>query len=307
MLRSNFKYNGKSLSDYQMKMYDADADPQGVVRTIDKASQNAAREVANQYATYRNDVLTHHFLIIKDPELYASSYDLRLTDKDIHALKSWLFSTSTPTELILPVDDEEIEVSYFGVFTDVQYYVPVAKSCFGLQLTFTCNAPYGFSPITSKRYNITGADITGDYLNNVVQFTNMVPPTIVIHASADQTFRNEVLTIINHNDGDKEMHIMLPSGMNRITIDCQTKVITGSTPQPDGFNEIPLTLNDIGIQLFEEVSDSTDAFQLLNLYGNLYWLNLIRGSNMLQFQTTHFENAYTVEICTRYIIEAGGF
>jgi len=307
LLRSNFKYNGKSLSDFNMKMYDADEDPQGVSRTIEKAEPNAAREVPNHYTTYRNDVLTHHFLIIKDPEFYGSSADLRLTDKDIHILKSWLFSTTTPTELILPMDDEEIVVSYFGVFTDVQYFVPVQKSCYGLQLTFTCNAPYGFSPVTSKRFYITSASVDGDYLNNAVQFAKMTPPKIIIQASNGNTFVGETLTLVNHKDSDKQMVIKLPNGLDRVTIDCQTKIAMGRTTSNGTSTESPLTLSDLGLQLFGVDDDSVRSFQAIDVYRNLYWLSLQHGSNALHFITTGFTHEYSVEIQTRYIIEAGGF
>ena len=311
MLRSNFKYNGKSLSDFGMKMYDADQDPQGVARKIDKAAQTSAREVPNHYATYRDAVLVHHFLIIKDPDLYESSFDLRLTDKDIHILKSWLFSTTMPTELILPIDDEEIQVSYFGVFTDVEYFIPVQKSCFGLALTFTCNAPYGFSPVTSKRFYINSTEVLGDYLNSAVEFAKMIPPKIIIQASSGSTFSGETLTLINHKDSDRHMDIRLPNGLDRVTIDCQTKVAMGRTTNNGVTTELPLTLSDLGLELFSVDTDDTRSFQLLNLYGNMYWLCLLHGSNPLEFVTSvpdggTFHN-YTVEIQTRYILEAGGF
>lgn len=311
MLRSNFKYNGRSLADFGMKMYDPDADPQGVERTIDKAAQNSAREVPNHYATYRNGVLQHNMLIIKDPDLYESSNDLRLTEKEVHRIKSWLFSTTLPTELILPQDDEEIDVRYFGVFTNVQYFMPVRKTCFGLQLTFTCNAPYGFSPVTSKRYHINTTDVNGDYLNNVVQFAKMTPPKIIIQAASGNTFAGEILTLTNHKDSDRHMDIKLPNGLDRVTIDCQTKVAIGRTTDGNTVTESPLTLSDLGLELFGTDTDNTRSFQLLNLYGNLYWLSLLHGSNPLEFETSVPDggtfHAYTVEIQTRYIIEAGGF
>lgn len=304
MLRSNFKYNGRSLADFGMKMYDPDADPQGVERTINKAEQNSAREVPNHYATYRNGVLQHNMLIIKDPDLHESSNDLRLTEKEVHRIKSWLFSTTLPTELILPQDDEEIDVRYFGVFTDVQYFMPVRKTCFGLQLTFTCNAPYGFSPVTSKRFYINSADVLGDYLNNAVEFAKMIPPTIIIEAGAGNVFHDEVLHLTNKHDGDNTMHVKLPEGMDRIVLDCRTKIVTGRT---DGVDR-PLTLEDIGVELFNVNVDDTKSFQLFNLYGNLYWLSLNNGSNALRFVTdTDTFAPYTIEIQTRYIMEAGGF
>ena len=311
MLRSNFVYNGKSLSDFQMKMYDPDADPQGVERTIDKAAQNSAREVPNHYTTYRNGVLQHNMLVIKDPDLFESSNDLRLTEKEVHRIKSWLFSTTLPAELILPQDDEEIDVRYFGVFTNVQYFMPVRKTCFGLQLTFTCNAPYGFSPVISQQFNIVGDHVNGEYTASIGQFDRMMLPKIVIKASDGNVFNGETLKLINDSDDGHHMQITLVAGFHTIIIDCQSKVFTGVKTVDNVDVETPLTLTALGIELFGTSIDNGRSFQLLNLYGDLYWLTVLPGDNALKFETTvpdgeSFRN-YTVEIQTRQIIEAGGF
>lgn len=314
MLRSDFKYNGKSLSDFGMKMYDADQDPQGVVRKIDKAMPTSAREVANHYSTYRDAVLEHHFLIIKDPEQHESPYDLKLTDKDMHILKSWLFSTTVPAELIIPMDDEEIDVSYFGVFTDVEYFIPARKTCFGLALTFTCNAPYGFSPVTSKRFLVREADTAGDFVNNIVEFAQMIAPTIIIKTDDGQPFSGETLELTNQNDGGKTMHIKLKDGYHRFEIDGRTKITTGFYMSDGVEKSKALTLYDIGANLFVATQDDYNEknFQLIDTV-SLYWLSLVPGSNVMVFKTTPPENSsaafhdYSVEIRTRYIIEAGGF
>lgn len=307
MLRSNFKYNGRSLSDFGMKMYDPDADPQGVERTIDKAAQTSAREVPNHYATYRNGVLQHNMLIIKDPDLYESSNDLRLTEKEVHRIKSWLFSTTLPTELILPQDDEEIDVRYFGVFTNVQYFMPVRKTCFGLQLTFTCNAPYGFSPVTSKRFYLNSTEVLGDYLNSAVEFAKMIPPTIVVGLQSDGTFTGEKLTITNKHDGNRSMTLLLPEGMDRITVNCDNKMVLGRTTSEGASVEHPLTLHELGIAAFDAENTEDQSFQVVRLVDTLYWLQLQHGSNALTFTIENYANPLYVEIQTRYIIEAGGF
>lgn len=307
MLRSNFKYNGRSLADFGMKMYDPDADPQGVERTIDKAAQNSAREVPNHYATYRNGVLQHNMLIIKDPDLHESSNDLRLTEKEVHRIKSWLFSTTLPTELILPQDDEEIDVRYFGVFTNVQYFMPVRKTCFGLQLTFTCNAPYGFSPVTSKRFYLNSTEVLGDYLNSAVEFAKMIPPTIVVGLQGDGTFSGETLTITNKHDGNRSMTLTLPEGMDRITVNCDNKMALGRTTTGGVSTEHPLTLHELGIAAFDSENTEEQSFQVVRLIDTLYWLQLQHGSNALTFTVDDYANPLYVEIQTRYIIEAGGF
>jgi hypothetical protein len=208
------------------------------------------------------------------------------------------------------MDDEEIVVSYFGVFTDVQYFVPVQKSCYGLKLTFTCNAPYGFSPVTSKRFWINAADTQGDFVNNIVEFANMIPPTIVIRANPGMSFAGETLALTNQHDGGNTMNITLKSGCHRIDIDCRTKIATGYYMDGQTEKTQILTLTDLGVNLYQAEQDNTRDFHLIDTY-SLYWLSLVPGSNVLHFETTPADgqqfNGYSVEIRTRYIIEAGGF
>ena len=101
-------------------------------------------------------------------------------------------------------------------------------------------------------------------------------------------------------------HVMAEAVLRLIP---ETKVAIGRTTVDGEVVESALTLTSLGVQLFDVDTDNLRSFQLLQLYGNLYWLNLPNGSNALQFVTQGFreQNQYSVEIQTRYIIEAGGF
>lgn len=295
MLRSDFEYNGHRLSDFQMSMFDPSDQTSFVGREIARTELTSRNQSSHFYTTYHKELLTIPFLIIKDPNLIGSPSEYVLTDKQIHVLRSWLTSPTTAIELKPATDDEEVNVSYFGVFTEVQPYI-VNERCMGLYLTFTCNSPYGYSPITSKRYTIDADSITNDFINNAVQFAECIMPTIIIRANRLSSFHGEELTITNSSDGDKKMNIKLLEGLSEIKIDCQKKIVTDQDGKLLALSDIGMTPNEF----------KDDDVRLVQTY-SIYWLNLVRGNNKLKFETSNRVSSYTVEIQTRYIIKGGAF
>ena len=311
MLRTDFKYNGHWLSDFQMKMYDTDSDPVWISRVVDRSAQTAYREIPTHFTTHYDDVLKHEFLIIRDPDLYDSSCDLRLTDKDIHQLRSWLEYPKQPMELVTTEDDEQMDVCYFGLFTSIQPFV-VRKQCFGLRLSFTCNAPYGFSPATAKRYEVAAAQngsatsLTGDFLNNSVQYADMLPATIRIYPKAKNTTFAQVandidsqLNIDNDATGDNMM-LFLPAGYVRMELSCEHKSVTGISLENGQEVRKALTLAQAGF-----TTAGWFFGDLTQVYHSRF-LHLNPGDNRLTF-TNHTAQDLIVEIETRYIIKGGGF
>lgn len=311
MLRTDFKYNGHWLSDFQMKMFDTDNEPQWVTRTIERSEQTPAREIPMHFTTRYDDVLKHEFLIIRDPDLYASPYDLRLTDKDIHQLRSWLEYPKKPMELVTTEDDEQIDVCYFGVFTSVQPF-SVGKECFGLRLYFTCNAPYGFSPAMAKRYELAAAaansstSLSGDYLNNAAQYADMTPAIIRIYPLAKGTTfpaatatHNNVVNI--HNSAtNEEMMVTLPEGFHKLELSCEHKTAVGIMVSGNTETRTALTLKYAGL------TGAPGFFGDLTQVFSATFLRLVPGDNMLTFNNRSSIDL-VVEIETRYIIKGGGF
>lgn len=294
MLRNDFSYGGYSLSDWQMKMYDADQAAQWVGRAIDKGNMNAFRDTPSHYNTHYESVLQHFFLIIRDPSLFQTTEALRLTDKDIHQLRSWLEYPRTPQELELTEDDEQIKVCYMGLFTDIQPFI-VAERCYGLKLTFTCDSPYGFSPQLSKKYLVPAGstNMLVDFINTPVLFTQMLDPIIRVTPTAD-TFVGGVLQIGQADEAG--MQITLPAGGSSLQIDCRRKIITSVL---DG-QETILTLETIGAQTTD------DYFGDISLTQSVQWLHLNPSGNQLRFDTTGISQDISIEIGTRYILKAGG-
>ena len=94
------------------------------------------------------------------------------------------------------------------------------------------------------------------------------------------------------------MHIVLPSGVESLQIDCQHKIVTAQTLTGDTGT---LRLSDIGVTLGAYTAN--ELVQTLSFY----WLKILPRDNQLVFDTSPFENAFDVEIRTRYLIHAGGF
>lgn len=305
MLRENFKYNGHWLSDFSMKMYDPDNAPQWVARTVDKSTPNPAREIPYHFTTHYDDVLRLDFLIIRDPGLYGSPYDLRLTDRDIHKLRSWLEYPKQPMELVTTEDEEQMDVCYFGLFTSIQPFV-VATQCYGLQLTFTCNAPYGFSPLTAKRYELPAASganastLVGDFLNSAISGADMLPATIVIYP-ADKTADLQSGTCSIYNKAtDKTMVITVPDGNRRLTIDCGKRNVIAERVINGVKSTVALPLTALHLTSSGSFfGDETEVF-------SVEFLKLLPGSNLMTF-TSSIEQDIVIEIQTRYILKAGGF
>ena len=185
MIGEDFHYNNFWLSDYGMKMYDPEDTQQFIGREIDKSGLSPLRKVPSHYSVHYANVLTLSFLILKDTDICMKQEDYQLTGEEIHALRSWLESPDTPDPLlVLPYDGGD-DVYYFGIFTDIQPFI-AAHECCGLYLTFTCNAPFGFSSVISNTYKINSfvGDVEGSFQNASAEQRDYLKPEIRIFSEA---------------------------------------------------------------------------------------------------------------------------
>lgn len=296
MIGEDFLFDDVWLSDFGMKMYAPDETQQFTDRTIEKSEVTPQRQVPNHYTAYYPDALTLNFLIIRDECEYPRQEDKELIGEDINLLRAWLESPKTPTKLVIPMDIDEATTNYFGIFTSVQPYV-VDHVCYGLNLTFTCNAPYGFSDEYKSIYkiNASNAEINGRFVNLSAEYRDYMKPRITINSSGEFG-DNEAITIRNLSDDSNEMRVSLPKGKKSVTIDCQKRTIVDE-------NGKLLSMADIGLTI--PVSDrynfiSAEMFMF-------YWLRLVPNENKLVFEGSKFNTISTVEIGGRYIIKSGGF
>ena len=326
MLGNNFTYASHSLSEYDMRIYDPESEQQFVGREIDKSEISSIRPIPNHYSTHYSGALILNFLIIKDDGTELSQNERLMSGDDINTIRAWLESPKTPTLLSVeplvdddesPGDDDANTVNYYGLFTDIQPFI-VAQQCYGLHLTFTCNAPYGFSDVVEKTYTLGTVNLlcedstnlldesdniiiaedgysTSTFVNNSAEHNEYLKPIVTI--TSQSTFgANNSIQIKNITDNNKTMVLSLPQGKSSIIVDCQKKKIT------DG-NGDPLSLYDVG--LTAPLSDDYN-FISSELYA-FYWLRLLYGTNNLSFACPGGTNVAQVKISVREIIKSGGF
>ncbi len=295
MLGLDFMYDGTWLSEYGMAMYDPRNEQTFASRHFDKSEITALRARSTHYGSTYDDVLQLHFLILKDDDNVENG-NYRLDGDELHFIRSWLESPKKPTEIIVTMDEDEMTTHYYGIFSDVQPYVH-RGDCVGLYLTFTCDAPYGFSDEYSTSFGINGAQtsVTRLISNISAERDEYLRPTIIINSSGTFTQNNSVV-IRNQTDNNVSMTVALPQGKSKIVIDCEKRIVTDE-------NGTLVPLSDIGVTIpisNEYTYVSTESYFF-------YWLALLPDDNRITVTSSATNTISTVEIKYKFIVKAGGF
>lgn len=296
MTGDDFVYNGEWLSVYDLIMVEPEDAQKFVSREIIKEDITSNRPSPSHYGVKYSDTLVLSFLVMKEEILCGKQSDAVISGDELHYIRSWLESPKRPAELVVPKTEDEMTVHYYGLFTEVQPY-EYEGDCYGLYLTFTCNAPYGYSDEYKNEYDInsSSSSISGKFDNLSAELNEYLKPTITIYSSS--TFgRGETITIQNTSDDDNEMSISLPRGLSEIIIDCQKKNITDE-------NGNLISMDDIGIDLpiSQDINYISADLYLFN------WFSLVPKENIITFTPSRTNTIEKIEISVRYIIKSGGF
>ena len=296
MIGEDFMYGSTWLSEWSMKMYDPENEQAFVTRNIDKSAITSQRAKPNHFGATYSEALVLDFLILKDEDDCETQSDFRLTGDEIHYLRGWLESPKKPTELVIPLEEDDMTVHYFGLFTSVQPFIHCGD-CYGLYLQFTCNSPYGYSDEQVGVYTVSSgsASTRGKYVNLSAEQKEYLKPIVTITSSS--VFGDgETLDICNVSDNENTMSITLPSGKSKVVIDCDKRIVT------DGSGNL-IAMSDIGITVpisSEYNFVSADSFLF-------YWLSLVPNENTLTFTPSDGNTIQNIQISARYILKAGGF
>ena len=298
MIGENFCFDSRWLSEFGMSMYDPEDSQEWVGREIDKSDITSLRAIPNHYSMHYADTLTLHFLIMKNEDICDSKTDYKLSKFEINGLRAWLESPSKPTELrVVEPNNNDPDVRYFGVFTNVQPFI-YRQECYGLYLTFTCNAPYGFSELKTEIQNIgsqTGVTTKNIFVHTAEKNEGIFP--IIKIYSASNFGSSETLNIENSLGGnDNGMSLKMPTGLEAITIDCKRKIVTNQSSEIVPISSIIDNWN---------ANNEYGLLQLINQ--NIHWIKLFQGKNIISYQPSQVNTIEKVEILYRDIIKSGGF
>lgn len=292
MFGTDFIFDKESLSNHGMCIYDPDTEQAFAGRTLNTSDITPDRPVQNIYSATYDGTLELNCLIIKDENLCETKANLEMTGDDIHYIRSWLESPTMSELKVMQDDDDNLCTHYYGAFTNIQPFL-VATRCYGLYLTFTCNAPYGFTD-EYKYVCYPNSETTLMVSNLSAEKHSYYKPVITITSSS--TFDSESLSIENANDNGNTMIISMPNGKSSIIIDCEKEMVFDS----DG-NILPLSAIGVTSPIDDNYSFlSADAFMF-------YWLRLAPNVNKLTILPSTATTISKVEITARYPVKSGGY
>ena len=295
VIDDDFLYNGLLLSNFGMCVLPTEDDPQFVARDIERGDITSVRPKPNHYGAVYSDTFVLKFNIFLRDLICGDTLESRMSDFQIHAVRSWLESPKRPQRLTLFFADHDITTNYFGLFTEVEPYM-VGGDCWGLMLTFTCDSPYGYADDHTEKYIINRSSrvVTGYFRNDSAELEEYQKPVITVY-STNVFGSNETLTITNVTDSNRSVTMTLPAGKRKLIMDVEKRMIYDE-------NGNMVTMSDLGV---------TPTF---NQYGFLsvdsvsfYWPSFIYGKNTLKFKGSSGNTIDYISITARDILKTGGY
>ena len=244
----DFKYNGKYLSDFGFKVAKTIDNTFGLNREIVVGNINTIRNKPNHYGVKYTNTLPLKYLIMKDPCTNNSQGKLTIKENELREIQRWLTSPKTPKCFTLNKDDNNVR-EYYGVFTEVEPYE--YGDLYGITITFTCNAPYGFDRNITTTSCETNIDITVN--NPTDELCEYIYPVIKITPNQCNTF-----SIKNKSDNNNIMTFNFDEVYNEIEIDCNNQRIIA-----DG---VLLNLDEVGWSVYEITDYNNVNSGIFNLY-----------------------------------------
>lgn len=273
-------YNGKYLGDFGFIVAKTIDNTLGLDRSVITGEINTVKNIPNHYGVKYKELLPLKYLIVKNPCEYHSQKEQRITNEDLRNITRWLTSPKTPKCFTIDASDYAIR-EYYGVFTDIKPYE--YDSLYGIEITFQCNAPYGFDKNVQRVTCDNSKNIT---INNPTdELCEYIYPTIKIIPNNCTSF-----SIQNHSDNNNIMSFNFESNFSEIIIDCNYQRIVA-----DG--EL-LNLNEVGWDIYE----TTDYNNIKTGIFNLYWLRFIPMANKLSITGN---GQFTIEYKTP--VKVGGY
>lgn len=139
----SFVYAGTNSDDFEIAigyLDSPDFDDNGLKREVSKSDTSMLRRKANVYGVKDEDPIIFKFHIFPDTCKRTEEWSVI----ESHKINQWLLSPTTPKTLIFNDENDEINIQYRAIVTEI-LDVPGAKGCAGKTITFECDSPFGYS------------------------------------------------------------------------------------------------------------------------------------------------------------------
>lgn len=304
MFGYSFSYCGKSLEDYHMMLANPDNDTlQYPSREISKGTITQRRPKPKHYGVAYSDVMSFNLLAIRAPEDNSKQEELQFANEELDELMDWLEYPKTPQWLEVV---QESETAYYrGLFTSVQPFV-FGTDCYGLTLTFTCDAPFRYSDEMKFEQSLDNSAVEtyGTFYTPSGHSTPMLPPTITLSIDSSRSSSNTWFGITVGDSVVKGEHfgMMVPYDKKSVVVDCENKLIYAI--DASGKRSM-ISIADAGYK----VTDDEIKF---------VWPTIHSGENHIIFSRSIDDNPFggtssksnlvsKITISTRCLLRSGGF
>lgn len=219
----------------------------GLAVELERGEINAIRTNPNLYGVKYEDTLTLEFGLI--PSCGKEDF----TFEEFRAINNWLRG-SDGYQLLRFHDDISEPIHYYAICTDIQDVVYNNRN--GKKVVFTCNSPFGYTPMIKNFWNIDSPNYPTEFKVYNSSDHGIIYPKITITAPEEY---EGFVTITNQSDYYKTAVISFAElDLKILVIDSEkSKLISGD-------NEL-LPMYRIG---WTELSD-------------IYWPRLVKGWNNL--------------------------
>lgn len=188
--------------------------------------------------------------------------------------------------------DKYSEVYYVGVFDSIQPYM-VDGTCYGANIQFKCDSPYGYIDANDLYYDFSTNKSTVTLVAHNVDagYVGCLRPIIDVNSSS--TFSSGDYIIVNNQTTGESVRINLGSASRNLNIDCEKKVAIRD-------NIAPITISELGYNITSDIKGFiSSSYVVMN------WPRLINGDNVVSIEP-HSSSISNVTIKYRNVCNNGG-
>lgn len=261
MIMVDFEYDGLLLSDFDcvpavIDTTSEDPTPLGIepeISTFQVDDVNLITSIKYE------DVITKTFDVIKTPCRTTGEYnEAGFNDIDISRISKWLQQKKYLK--FRPIYDTEDfpDLVFYGTFSVKAIYIQ--DMVIGFTLTFTSNAPYGFSDPETIFRTVDAANNTFEIYNNSQEIGYIYPDEVVITCHGNGTIHlTNTKDYVISKDGKELISTIIKNCVDGevITLYCKSKIILSSR---EGHTSIYNDFNYVFPRLITEVEEEDNIF-----------------------------------------------
>lgn len=253
----DFEYANKRLSDFDCIA--CEINQSGGVQELDMGFDITFNTVKDNHSSihhqtsssYDNVYTPQPFKIIKNP-CGKNSDELYMTTDEVRNLIKWLNRHEYHKFKPIPIDEEMVDVYYFGSFNVKK--ITVNDRTVGLVLTFTSNAPYGFGERVINEFDLDDTSNTFSVFGDGDEYITLYPNATITckqdgNLKITNTLTGNIFEILNCSENE----IIYVNGEHGY-IDSNNQVHKDTTLYSDfnyNFLDIVVTENEFEENIFE--------------------------------------------------------